>query len=128
MQAQDIFVLDSAGVPVYAPTPLPGKARLKLSQCAPLFHHAFTLKGAGACIHTHALDAVLCTLQPEGATEFRITHQEMIKGIAGHGFLDDLVVPIIENTPHECDLADSLGEAMRRYSLTMQPGGGHAQV
>ena len=24
------------------------------------------------------------------------------------------VVPIIENTPHECDLADSLGVAMER--------------
>ena len=113
MQPQDIYVLDSEGAALYTPQPLPGKPRLKLSQCAPLFHHAFTLRGAGACIHTHDLNAVLCTLQSE--TEFRITHQEMIKGIAGHGFLDELVVPVIENTPHECDLAESLGEAMRRY-------------
>ena len=113
MQPQDIYVLDADGDAIYAPQPLPGKPRLKLSQCAPLFHHAFTLRGAGACIHTHDLNAVLCTLQNE--TEFRITHQEMIKGIAGHGFLDELVVPIIENTPHECDLAESLGEAMQRF-------------
>lgn len=49
MQRQDIFVLDASGAPLYAPQPLPGKPRLKLSQCAPLFHHAFTLRGAGAC-------------------------------------------------------------------------------
>lgn len=71
MQAQDIFVLDTDGEVLYGPQPLPGKPRLKLSQCAPLFHHAFTLRGAGACIHTHDLNAVLCTLQ--SATEFRIT-------------------------------------------------------
>lgn len=42
--------------------------------------------------------------------EFRITHQEMIKGIGrGSGkpnlrYYDELVVPIIENTPEERDL------------------------
>jgi len=113
MQPQDIFVLDVHANVVYAPVPLPGKPTLNLSQCAPLFHHAFTLRNAGACIHTHDINAVMATLANE--TEWRITHQEMIKGIAGHGFLDECVVPIIENTPHECDLADSLEEAMRRY-------------
>jgi methylthioribulose 1-phosphate dehydratase/enolase-phosphatase E1 len=115
MQAQDIFVLDTTGKEIYCPSPLAGKPRLKLSQCAPLFHHAFTLRNAGACIHTHDINAVMVTLLAGNATEFRITHQEMIKGIAGHGFNDTCVVPIIENTPHECDLADSLEEAMRRY-------------
>lgn len=115
MQPQDIFVLDTHGREIYAPQPLPGKPRLKLSQCAPLFHHAFTLRKAGACIHTHDINAVMVTLLAGNATEFRITHQEMIKGIAGHGFNDTCVVPIIENTPHECDLADSLEEAMRAY-------------
>ena len=37
--------------------------------------------------------------------EFRCTELEMIKGIIGHGFNDVLVVPIIDNTAHECDLA-----------------------
>ncbi len=81
MQPQDIFVLDSTGQQVgghilgvaalfsivtlqlYAPEPLPGKSRLKLSQCAPLFQHAFSLRKAGACIHTHDVSAVMCTLQ-----------------------------------------------------------------
>lgn len=78
MQRQDMFVLDTSGQEIYAPQPLPGKPRLKLSQCAPLFQHAFSLRKAGACIHTHDISAVMCTLQ--NATEFKITHQEMIKG------------------------------------------------
>lgn len=40
---------------------------------------------------------------------------EMIKGIEGLGFLDELVIPIIDNTPSEADLKDSMADAMRRY-------------
>lgn len=53
--------------------------------------------------------------------EFRISHQEMIKGVrvAGTGkvlsYLDTLVIPIIENTPNEEDLKDSMAEAMKAY-------------
>ena len=116
MQPADMFVLDAAGAQLYAPAPLPGRAQLRLSQCAPLFQHAFSLRRAGAAIHTHDMNAVLVTLMGGGTrTEFRITHSEMIKGIAGHGFADECVVPIIENTAHECDLADSLGAAMEAY-------------
>jgi methylthioribulose-1-phosphate dehydratase len=118
MQPQDMFVLDGAGSVLYAPAPLPGKVRLRVSQCAPLFQSAFALRGAGACIHTHSLHAVAATLPRAGEApprEFRITHQEMIKGIAGHGYADTLVVPILENTPHEADLAESMAEAMQAY-------------
>ena len=37
---------------------------------------------------------------------------EMIKGIQGHGYYDELVVPIIENTAHERELTDSLAKAV----------------
>ena len=37
---------------------------------------------------------------------------EMIKGIQWHGYYDELVVPIIENTAHEWELTDSLAEAV----------------
>lgn len=38
---------------------------------------------------------------------------EMIKGIQGHGYYDELVVPIIENTAREYELTDSLAAAVR---------------
>jgi methylthioribulose-1-phosphate dehydratase len=46
---------------------------------------------------------------------------QMIKGVrvAGTGralsYLDTLVLPIIENTPNEEDLKDSMAEAMAKY-------------
>lgn len=42
----DVFVLDPRGECMYEPPAAPGKPSLKLSQCAPLFHQAFTLKYA----------------------------------------------------------------------------------
>lgn len=49
-----------------------------------------------------------------GESYFRISHQEMIKGITGYGYFDELVIPIIENTAWEHELADSLGEAIAK--------------
>ncbi|KAI3936978.1 hypothetical protein MKX01_015193 [Papaver californicum] len=40
------------------------------------------------------------------------------KGIQGHGYHDDLVVPIVENTAHEGELTDSLAEAIKAYPKT----------
>ena len=37
---------------------------------------------------------------------------EMIKGIQGHGYYDELVVPIIENTAHERELTEYLAAAV----------------
>lgn len=37
---------------------------------------------------------------------------EMIKGIQGHGYYDELVVPIIENTAQERELTESLAAAV----------------
>ena len=44
---------------------------------------------------------------------------EMIKGIQGHGYYDELVVPIIENTAHERELTDALAEAVCPLSLSL---------
>jgi len=79
---------------------------------------------AGAVIHTHSQHAVMATLLFD--KEFRITHQEMIKGIRkGSGptakalnYYDILVVPIIENTPQEEDLTDWMRKAMEEYPNT----------
>lgn len=51
----------------------------------------------------------------ENATEFRVTHLEMIKGIKGHGCFETLAVPIIENTAREAELTDRLRAAMVAY-------------
>lgn len=57
----------------------------------------------------------------QGNATFRISHQEMIKGIriGGTGktlsYLDTLEIPIIENTPDEEDLTEGMSRAMERY-------------
>ncbi|KAL8291806.1 hypothetical protein RQP46_002064 [Phenoliferia psychrophenolica] len=117
IQPRDIFVLTlSSRSFLRWPTHKP----LKQSACTPLFYNAYELRDAGACIHTHSQHAVMATLLWKG-DEFRISHQEMIKGmrIAGTGtalsYLDTLVIPIIENTPDEEDLREGMEEAMRKY-------------
>ncbi|GAA6014184.1 hypothetical protein JCM10207_006125 [Rhodosporidiobolus poonsookiae] len=117
IEPEDIFVLtlktrDFLRWPVHKP--------LKQSQCTPLFYAAYDDRKAGACIHTHSQHAVMATLLWPGS-EFRISHQEMIKGmrVGGMGdalsYLDTLVIPIIENTPYEEDLKESMAEAMAKY-------------
>ncbi|KAF9465273.1 Methylthioribulose-1-phosphate dehydratase [Collybia nuda] len=93
---------------------------LKESACTPLFWNSFDLRDAGSCIHTHSQHAVMATLLWPGAV-FTISHQQMIKGVRVSGtgrslsYLDTLVLPIIENTPNEEDLKDSMAEAMINY-------------
>ena len=108
IQPESVFELNRAGDVVNAPT-----GDFSLSACAPLFLHAFNLRDAGAVIHSHSVNAVMATLSFD--SEFRCTHLEMMKGIRETGYHDELVVPIIENTAHECDLADSLADAIRKY-------------
>lgn len=62
---------------------------------------------------SHSMHAMIVTLLYKD--EFVVTHLEMIKGIKGHGYTDTLVIPIIENTPHEADLRDSMAAAMDKY-------------
>lgn len=81
------------------------------------------MRDAGAVIHSHAIPAVMATLISTGS-EFRITHQEMIKGLKKGSssenmrYDDTLVVPIIENTPFERDLTERMAQAMRDYPDT----------
>ena len=109
LQEDDVFVLDAQGEVVELPK-TPG---LKLSECAPLFFNAYRLRGAGAVLHSHAIYAMLATLTQRET--FEITEIEMIKGIVGHGYYDRLVVPIVENTARECELADRMAAAIEAY-------------
>ncbi|XP_021290401.1 probable bifunctional methylthioribulose-1-phosphate dehydratase/enolase-phosphatase E1 2 isoform X7 [Herrania umbratica] len=81
----------------------------------------YVLSSDGFIMSTPSLK--LYPYQPPKCTDcaplfMKITHMEMIKGIQGHGYHDELVVPIIENTAHEGELTESLTEAMRAYPKT----------
>lgn len=108
LSPSDIFVLDRAGEVIEKPA-----GDLAVSACKPLFLHAYDLRNAGAVLHSHSQNALLATLL-YGDT-FRITGIEMQKGIQGVGVFDTLEVPIIENTAYECDLADSLRDAIQAH-------------
>ena len=110
LQPEDIFVLDRQGEIL---SPVKG---LTLSACAPLFLHAYTQRNAGAVLHSHSINAFLITALYDKV--FRVSDMEMIKGVQGMGAFDSLEVPIIDNTAQECDLADTLGEAIRNNPKT----------
>ena len=94
----------------------PADEALRPSECSSLFLKAINIRNAGAVIHSHSIHAMLATLLFDA--ELAISHLEMIKGIEGHGYADRLVVPIIDNTARECDLADALEEAILAYPRT----------
>lgn len=112
LREEDIFVLDRDGEVVRPPA----DGRLRVSQCSPLFFNAFRLRDAGAVLHSHSMHAMLVTLLFD--REVRLTHLEMMKGIEGVGYHDELVIPILDNTAHERDLADSMAAAMEAYPRT----------
>ena len=88
----------------------PDDPTLRPSECSALFLKAVVLRGAGAVIHSHSINAMLATLLFQ--TEFAVSHLEMMKGIRGVRYGDRLAVPIIDNTESECDLAGALEAAM----------------
>ena len=103
---EDIFIIDRDGKILEAPQ----NDTLKLTACAPLFLAAMNHRDAGAVLHSHSIDAAVVTrLWPN---EFQISEVEMIKGLRGYGYYDTVRVPVIPNTAHECDLADSMTEAI----------------
>ena len=130
MKPEDIYVLElSKQIDPQNRTYLRSPPTFKPSQCTPLFIAAFTKRNAGCCIHTHSQWAVLVTLllesQPSNTTVFEINNIEQIKGfgkgyqkLGNLGYHDTLRIPVIENTPHEEDLTESLEEAMERYPDT----------
>lgn len=91
----------------------PEDPALRPSECSSLFLAAIRHRNAGAVIHSHSIHAVMATLLFDA--ELCVSHLEMIKGIEGMSFGDRLVVPIIDNTARECDLAESLEEAILAY-------------
>nr|CAG4650463.1 EOG090X0D1G [Sida crystallina] len=119
IKSDELFVQDMAGRDLKLP---PTIKQLKKSQCTPLFMQAYKERGAGAVIHTHSKHAVLVSMMCQ--TEFRMSHQEMIKGIWNpnlqqyYNYNEEIVVPIIENTCWESELEGSLHQAIIDYPGT----------
>ena len=113
IQPEWIFELDLDGEVLSAP---PADRGFTVSQCRPLFLEAMRQRGAGAVIHSHSRNAVVAAALAERAASAHIslTRLEMLKGLQGVGFADVHEVPVIDNTAHECDLADSLRGAIER--------------
>ncbi|KAK4874694.1 hypothetical protein RN001_014054 [Aquatica leii] len=120
IQPNDMFVQDIHGKDIELPPP---DKKLKKSQCTPLFMCAYTKRNAGAVIHTHSKYALMATMLFPGK-EFKCTHLEMIKGIKNqklgrnYRYDEELIVPIIENTPFEEDLKDRMAEVIEEYPET----------
>ena len=112
MRPEQMFTMALDGSVVASPD----DPSLRPSECSSLFLKAINLRNAGAVIHSHSIHAVMATLLFD--KEFTISHLEMIKGIRGFAYGDSLVVPIIDNTARECDLADALEEAILAYPAT----------
>ncbi|XP_066588769.1 methylthioribulose-1-phosphate dehydratase [Prorops nasuta] len=120
IKPNDLFVQDINGIDLELP---PTEKNLKKSQCTPLFMCAYIKRNAGAVIHSHSKAATMVTLLWPGK-EFRITHLEMIKGIKNqklgrsYRYDEELIVPIIENTPFEEDLKEDLDKTIATYPET----------
>ncbi|XP_038050267.1 methylthioribulose-1-phosphate dehydratase-like isoform X2 [Patiria miniata] len=120
VQPEDLFVITVDEEDLDGPSP---EKKLKKSDCTPLFMNAHTTRNAGAVIHSHSKNAVLATLLYPGK-EFRITHIEMVKGIrkdttgGNIRYDEEVVIPIVENTPFEADLKDPMAAAMEEYPDT----------
>ncbi len=112
MTPDQMFTLSIDGTVISRPADM----ALRPSDCTSLFMAAIRLRNAGAVIHSHSIHAVVATLLFD--REFSISDLEMIKGIEGMSYHDRLVVPIIENTASECDLASSLEAALIAYPET----------
>lgn len=108
---KEIFILDLDGNILQQP----GNG-LRVSECKPLFMHAYKLRNAGAVLHSHSIHAMLATWIFD--THFRTANLEMQKGIDGVGAFDTLEVPIIPNTAYESQLSDSLKEAIEKNPKT----------
>lgn len=118
LQPEDLYVLDLDGGILSSPKAKPGKKAPKLSDCAPLFLNAHKIRKAAVVLHSHGITCNLAAALCDGKSEFRISHQEMIKGITGHGYADTLVVPVIDNAPKESALAEPIARTIEAYPNT----------
>ncbi|XP_074660259.1 putative methylthioribulose-1-phosphate dehydratase [Tubulanus polymorphus] len=122
IKADDLFIQTVDGVDIYIPRARNEHNKPKKSACTPLFLLAYKFKNANAVIHTHSINSVKVTMLFAG-TEFRITHQEIIKAMIKchsgtyYRYDEELVIPIIENAPREDLLEGAMHKAMDDYPM-----------
>lgn len=66
IEPDELYVLDIDGAVLSVPQQKPGARLPKLSDCAPLFLHAFKQRNAGAVLHSHSICCNLVTSLFEG--------------------------------------------------------------
>lgn len=66
IEPDELYVLDIDGEVLSVPEQKPGSRVPKLSDCAPLFLHAFKQRNAGAVLHSHSICCNLVTSLFEG--------------------------------------------------------------
>ncbi|CAI5725159.1 unnamed protein product [Peronospora destructor] len=118
MQPEDLYVLDPDGNVLSSPKAKNKKKVPKLSDCAPLFLNVHKICKAAVVLHSHGITCNLAAALCDGKSEFRVSHQEMIKGITRHGYADMLVVPVIDNAPKESALAEPIARIIEAYPNT----------
>lgn len=123
MTPDDLFVMDAQTLEYLRAPEL-----YRPSACTPLFLACYQKKDAGAIIHTHSQNAVMCSLI--FGDEFRIANIEQIKALPSGevdpvtgkpialSFFDTLKIPIIENMAHEDELIDDLHKTFAEYPDT----------
>lgn len=117
VQPDDLFVLDAETCEIKSAAPGPN---LKPSECSPIFAAIVRARGAGSVVHSHALASVLAADLAERVStdeagtpraNLRIDHLEMLKGIRSVANSDTHLVPVIDNTAREADLASAVERA-----------------
>ncbi|PIK55032.1 putative methylthioribulose-1-phosphate dehydratase [Apostichopus japonicus] len=113
IQPDDLFVTNLNGDELDGP---PKEKKLRRSQCARLMMTAYQKRDPGAVFHTHSPSATFISILYPG-NEFRITHQQMIRGVGGR-YDEELAVPIIQNAHDETKTIAKMEKALDDYPNT----------
>lgn len=108
VQAHELFEMNSE----FEVTNLDSLENKKISECEPLFRAIYERTDAGAVIHSHSVNIVVALSHERELPALSWERLEMIKGIRGASYLDKHQVPVIPNTPRECELTASLTECL----------------
>lgn len=108
VQPHELFEMDQN----FEITNLDSLENKKVSECEPLFRAIYEKTDAGAVIHSHSVNIVVALSHKRDVPGLSWERLEMIKGIRGAAYTDIHLVPVIKNTPRECELTSSLTDCL----------------